>query len=398
MRTTCAIPPLVSRPDFRRVGFIALSVVLLLGLAVSSAEAQVQTGDVLAGVGPGKTKRSRQMESRRPLAVLTATNGILTVGIENAGTDIGVFTITTGASHPHPNQTVFFPIGTSYITLRDATASQMWVNGGAFAGTPAAGLAGYTVTLMSSQPAAVTALGTTGFRTTYTLPNFTVVQDVVINGTTLGDTNVRHSVTVTNTTGGARQFGLRYMWDWQIAGIDASFFRMRNPDGAFTSTFATFAPPTFQLFEEVDNTTTPTFSVFGTAQGGSLVPPPTTPDQLRYSDWGTAMGLAWDFSNTGGGSDSATEHYWGFNTPLTLAAGASSTFHQYVATVLAAVAPPTPTPTATPVGTPAPTATPTVRPTATPIAAAVQVPTLSFSMLGLLGLALVAIAFVLIRR
>lgn len=390
MKTTCVIPPPVSRPDFRRVGSIALSAVLLLGLAVSSAEAQLQTGDA-----PGRIKRSRTTEARKSLAVLTATNGILRVSIENAGTDIGVFTITTGASHPNPNQTVFFPIGTSYITLRDATASLMWVNGGAFSGTPAPGLAGYTVTLMSSQPAAVTALGTTGFRTTYTLPSYTVVQDVVINGTTLGDTNVRHSVTVTNTTGGARQFGLRYMWDWQIAANDASFFRMRNPDGAFTSTFATFAPPTFQLFEEVDNTTTPTFSVFGTVQGGSLVPAPTTPDQLRYSDWGTAMGLAWDFSNTGGGSDSATEHYWGFTTPITLAAGASSTFHQYVATVLSAVAA---TPTPTPVGTPVPTATPIATPTATPIAAAVQVPTLSFSMLGLLGLALVAIAFVLIRR
>jgi hypothetical protein len=362
-----------------------LSVVLLLGLAVSSAEARV---------GPGKIKRLRPMES---LAVLTATNGILTVDIENAGDDIGVFTISTGASHPHPGQTVFFPIGTSYITLRDATALQMWVNGGSF-GAPSPGLAGYTLMLMNTQPAVVTTLGTTGFRTTYTLPNFTVVQDLVINGSTLSDTNVRHSVMVTNTTQGARQFGLRYMWDWQIAGNDASFFRMRNPDGAFTSTFATFAPPTFQLFEEVDNITTPTFSVFGTVMGGSLVPAPTAPDQLRYSGWAIADGFAWDFSNTGGDTDSATEHYWGFTTPISLAAGASSTFHQYVSTVLGAVAQPTPTPT----GTVSPTATPTtVPPTATPTSPAPQavVPTLSFPMLGLLAGALAAAAlFLLLRR
>jgi hypothetical protein len=57
MRRTRANSPLVPRPDSRRVGFIALSVVLLLLLAVSSAEAQFNTGDVLAGVGSGKIKR-----------------------------------------------------------------------------------------------------------------------------------------------------------------------------------------------------------------------------------------------------------------------------------------------------------------------------------------------------
>jgi hypothetical protein len=268
----------------------------------------------------------------------------------------------------------------------------MWVNGSE-ATDP--GLSGYTLKYMNAQPAAVTTLGTTGFRTTYTLPNFTVVQDVVINGSTLGDTNVRHSVTVTNTaTEGTRQFGVRYMWDWEIAGNDASFFRMRNPDGAFTSTFATFAPPAFQFFEEVDDITTPTFSVFGTVMGGSLVPAPTTPDQLRYSSWPNVVDFAWDFSNTGSDEVSATEHYWGFDTPISLAAGASSAFHQYVSTVLGAVGQPTPTPT----GTVPAMATPTTTTTATPTTLAVQVPTLSFWMLGLLALALVAAAFVLMRR
>jgi hypothetical protein len=59
---------------------------------------------------------------------------------------------------------------------------------------------------------------------------------------------------------------------------------------------------------------------------------------------------------------------------------------------------PTPTPTPTLVGTPAPTATPTATPIGAPAAAPAPVPTLSFSMLGLLALALVAVAFVLIRR
>ena len=265
-----------------------------------------------------------------PAALVNVTNGILVLEIENANTGfLGEWTVRTGASHPNPGQLVLFPVGTSYITFRDATALIMYAN----TSGAAAGLAGYTFQNMSTAPGAgvVTNLAN-GYRTVWTIPSWTITQDVTINGTTLSNTNVQQTVTVTNTSGAPRLYGLRFMWDWDIAGNDASFFRTRNPDGAFTSTFATFPSPAFQLFEEVNNLTTPLFSVFGTVTGGPLVPAPTPPDQLRYSSWSTAVGSAWDFSNTGGGVDSATEHYWGFNAPLTLAAGASATYTQYLTT------------------------------------------------------------------
>jgi len=267
-------------------------------------------------------------------ATQTVTNGILTVSISDAGGNIGQFTVTTGDSHPNPSQTVFYPIGTSNITLRDVGAAVMWSNDGS---APAAGLAGYTATTMNTQPAAVTPIGTNGFRTTYTLPNFTVVQDVVIDGTTLADTNVRHTISVTNNSAASRQYGVRNMWDWQIADNDASYFRQRSPDTAFTDVFSTFVAPAFTHYEMVDDLTTPAFSVFGTVHGGSLSPQPTPPDQLRYSSWSAAINSAWDFDNTGSAIDSAVFYYWGFDTPLTLAPGATGTHTQYVATVLGAV-------------------------------------------------------------
>ena len=275
----------------------------------------------------------------QPKALVSATNSILSVQIENT---TGQFTVLTGASHPQPGQTVFFPVGTSFITLRDATSLQMLVNCPSF-GSPSPGLAGYTTVDMCTTPPVVTALGT-GFRTTYTVPNWTVVQDVVINGTTLADTNVRQTVTVTNTTGAPRQYGLRYLWDWQIAGNDGSFFRQRSPDGSFTGVPATFGSPTFQLYEEVDNIATPTFSVFGTVGGGTLSPAPTTPEQLRYSDWPTSFASAWDSPDPGSTSDSSVTYFWGFASPLTLAAGASASFTQYVTTQLSAIGPPPPPP------------------------------------------------------
>jgi hypothetical protein len=302
---------------------MSAAVGLLLAL-VSVAIGSVATDAVAKG--------ERRLDAR---AVLSATNGILTVQIEST---TGQFTIRTGASHPNPNQTVFFPIGTSNITLRDATSLQMFVN----CSTPAPGLTGYTTVNMCTTPPVTVSLGT-GFRTTYTLTNWTVVQDVVINGTALSDTNVRHTVTVTNTTGAPRQYGVRYMWDWEIANNDGSFFRTRNPDGAFTGTPTTFVSPAFQLYEEVDNIATPTFSVFATVGGGSLSPAPTTPDQLRYSNWPTSIGSAWDYTDPGSTSDSSVSYFWGFTTPLTLAAAASASFNQYVTTQLSAVGgPPAP--------------------------------------------------------
>ena len=308
---------------------------------------------------------------------VSATNGILTVTIETSGAEIGQFTILTGSSHPHPDVEVFYPVGTSWITLRDATANQMWVNG--FDAT-AAGLAGYSLLFMNTQPAVVIALGTTGYRTTYTLPNYTVVQDVVITGTTLFDTNVRQSVTVTNTTDADREFGLRYFWDWEIAGNDASFFRPRSPDAAFTSTFQPFSIPSFQFFEEVDSIAAPTFSIFGTVRGGGLVPAPTPPDRLGYVRWVDFDDFAWNTAVTGGDEDSATVHFWGFNTPISIGAGASRIFNQYVSTVQGAIGQPTPVPTAGGGGAPT-----------TPI------PTLSPGSLALLGVAVAAAAILILK-
>jgi hypothetical protein len=51
---------------------------------------------------------------------VTATNGILTIDYD----DVGRFSLTTGARHPVPDSTVFFPVGTSYISVRDDTRNR----------------------------------------------------------------------------------------------------------------------------------------------------------------------------------------------------------------------------------------------------------------------------------
>ena len=64
---------------------------------------------------------------------------------------------------------------------------------------------------------------------------------------------------------------------------------------------------------------------------------PTTPEQLRYSNWPTSVASAWDYTDPGSTSDSSTVYFWGFANPLTLGPGASATFRQYVTTEISAV-------------------------------------------------------------
>lgn len=266
---------------------------------------------------------------------LTVTNGILRITIENntADAEFADFDVSTGPSHPHPNETVLFPFGTGFITLRDVNALTMWANSDE---PSVAGLGGYALKNLNTDVSvsrAFVPLGTSGFRATWTLPNFTIQQDVTIVGTTLADTRVDHQVSVTNTSGAPRPYGLRYLWDWEIADNDGSFFRTRNPDGSFSSNTAVFNAPSFQFYEEVDSIATPTFSIFGSVLNGSLAP-----EIVRYSAWPQSVDSAWDYVDpASAASDSSVTYFWGFATPLTLAAGATAGVLESISTQQSAI-------------------------------------------------------------
>ena len=258
----------------------------------------------------------------------TVTNGILTIDYD----DIGRFSLETGALHPVPNETVFYQVGTSYISVRDDTRKLVYVNDDVIDG-PTSG--GDTAAAMGA--GTTQTLGTLGFRTTWTLPNFNVVQEVEITGTGLSDTKVRHEVSVINTSSASLKYGVRYLWDWQIAGNDASLARPRNPDGAYSSVFSAYPTPTFRAYEQTDSLLNPKFSIYGTVSGGTTDRPPTTPDRVAYVSWPDFNVNPWDTAITGSDFDSAIVYYWGYNAPLTLAPGATANVRQYVSTVAGAI-------------------------------------------------------------
>ncbi len=258
----------------------------------------------------------------------TATNGILTLLYD----DIGQFSLETGNRHPVPGATVFFPVGTSYISVRDDVRKQIFVNEDS--SIPAADNGDVTLPM---GPGTTQTLGSSGFRTTWVLPNFTVVQEVEITGTALADTNVRHEVKVINTGTSSLRYGIRYLWDWQIAGNDAALARPRGPDGPYSSTFAAYPSPNFRAYEQTDNLLTPSFSIYGTVSGGTTALPPTAPDRVAYVSWSDFYASPWDTAISGKDEDSAIVYYWGYAAPLTLAAGASTSVRQYVSTVAGSI-------------------------------------------------------------
>jgi hypothetical protein len=259
---------------------------------------------------------------------VTATNGILTIDYDS----VGRFSLETGSRHPVPGATVFYPVGTSYISVRDDTRKQVFINVSELEGPTASG-----DTAVQMGAGVTQTLGTLGFRTTWTLPNFKVVQEVEITGTSLADTNVRHEVSVLNTDTAPLKYGVRYLWDWQIAGNDAAIARPRNPDGPYTSVFSAYPSPTFRAYEQTDSLLSPSFSIYGTVSGGTTARPPTTPDRVAYVSWDDFVVNPWDTAITGRDIDSAIVYYWGYSAPLTLAAGATANFRQYVSTVAGAV-------------------------------------------------------------
>ena len=185
----------------------------------------VSLGACTEGTGPTSNKNGhhtvkQQMLHADAAGVSQGGNDFYQVFVTNtAAAGIGQYTVMTGSQHPVTLSTgsaknVLFgdgAPGTSYNTIHSYTSGTDYVN--------AAGAGGSLFVLDPTQPgvtATVTAIGTTGFRTTYTLsgpPNtpdaLTIVQDVNTHGTTFETATVEVTTTITNNGGAPVQLGLR---------------------------------------------------------------------------------------------------------------------------------------------------------------------------------------------
>ncbi|HEY2896465.1 MAG TPA: hypothetical protein VGJ12_04955, partial [Gemmatimonadaceae bacterium] len=309
------------------------------------------------GTSPSKVAPRSGAKSQRQAAaqqVLQGGNSFYQVFVDaDQAPGIGEYTIITGPNHPvtistgSPQNVLFgdgMP-GTSYNSFFSYTTGTVYVATD-FNAAP------NLVVLSPTTPgitATVTPIGTTGFRTTYTLAGppqtpdkLTIVQDVNTHGTTFESSTVEVTTTITNNGSAPVAIGVRYLWDTQIGQDDGPTFQPLNPDAAVLLTEKSFEPPTFGFYRIQDNngnSTTPLFNVFGTVtQPTSVTPPPTPPDRLVNASWPAAVDLPFaytanpslDVSSEGGVDDNAVLYYWGATqgTAVSIAPSASMTFSE----------------------------------------------------------------------
>jgi len=290
---------------------------------------------------------------RRVQATVSAGNGIYQVFVQDTpGQGVGLYTATTGPSHPAGNGlNVLFGNGspaTTFNTIRSYSTGTDYVQ--------SSGKTSANPTVLLDPFGTVTPLGSTGFRTTYILPGgsnspdaMTIVQDVKVNGITFEDSTIEISTTIINNGSNSLSAGVRYFWDYQIGVDDGPTFSPVNSTQVAASgcnvftTETQFSEPTFTSYRMVDNDGNPhppTFNIFGTVVGPStVVPLPTAPDLLQYVCWPRAFPTAFDYTIdptldiatvnstcTPNGGDCAVSYFFGhnINTALTIGPAASA--------------------------------------------------------------------------
>jgi uncharacterized repeat protein (TIGR01451 family) len=263
---------------------------------------------------------------------ISGGNGIYKVYVQDlTGQGVGLYTATTDVLHPIGSvQDVLFGggfPGTSYTTIHSfSTSTDYSAHSGSSGADTVVNLDPYGNTV---------ALGTTGARTTYVLPGppttpdaLTIVQDVNVNGTTFNNSTIEVTTKVTNnnrTDGGSSvTIGVRYLWDFKVAGDDGPTFQAINPNGLVLVHETDFSAPTFESYQMADNDVSASpFIINGTVTGPSgVVPTPTAPSLLQYVSWpnsnnqlfGYATAPTLDIATLGGTDDSAVLYFFGDNS------------------------------------------------------------------------------------
>jgi uncharacterized repeat protein (TIGR01451 family) len=279
------------------------------------------------------------------VGTVVVTNGIYTLSVQNLlnASGIGTYTVSTGASHPIPNQSVLYggaahSPGSTYLTVRvyDTQTDYVASNGqGGYVINPAPG---YALVHLDTCFQTIQTIGNAVVTSWLTPEGLQIIQTTSIDGTTLVDSRVRVQTKVVNLSGPVdpHVFGVRYFWDLMIDGQDGSYLAARNPDGLWLGAETQWLPPSFEQFETTNDPLAPVLNVFGTVNGPASLAP-TPPDLFQFDRWPSAFPQPFNYAPTaqpiaGPGTDSAVAYFWGDdrNNAKQLVPGESLELTQYL--------------------------------------------------------------------
>ncbi len=252
-------------------------------------------------------------------AVVTISNGIFNVSVEDEGQNIGTFTVGTGSNHTNPGQSVLYDgssphPGAGFLTVRDETEG--------FMGrieytslqdrTPSTG---YTQRNLDDFNPTVTKTNDTQVNTEWRVyhaingnsTEFTILQSISIIGNDIHDSMVEVSTKITNLDNIMRKFSIRYFWDIQVAGVDSALVRTVNTTGSWLTKETSWISPTFDAWEATDNDNVPTFSFFGS----NFLPVLAPPDVLALANYDSSTtAFTYSVDPTKNAGDSVILYYW----------------------------------------------------------------------------------------
>ncbi len=258
-------------------------------------------------------------------AAVTAGNNFYTIAVATGGGSyIGTYTVATGPQHPAtitagtPQDVLFGGAAhnpwSTYLTVRSYNTTSEYTTSGAPSPSP-----GYTSVPLDPYYASTSSTATS-VTTTWNVNRqndvFTIIQTIAVERTTLDNSRVRATTTVTNNGNAELDIGVRYLWDIMVDGEDGSYCKTVNPYGSWLSTEQDWTPPSFEQYQNTNNPATPVFYINGSVSGPAFIPPPSPPDKLQFADWEDAYDVAFDYTTTGktiAGNDSAMVYYWGYN-------------------------------------------------------------------------------------
>lgn len=271
----------------------------------------------VTGVGAQGPLASAAIEVDPPTApppqAPTAGNDIFRVRVDD-GANLGAISVETGPDHPIGDG---LPVlsrsgrpGSSFTTVRSFDSG---VNYTQSAAAPGVDLA---------PSGATTALGTTGFRTTYRLAGadrLQIVQDVDVQGSTVADTFVVVTTSVTNRGTGPARVGVRQLWDLHVLRNGApSASRVTGATSTALSTEQTLPTPLDDVWQVGD--TNARLWIAGSLGDGAGdrfagAPPSSVPDLAQLAAWPAARAAPFGYAvpdpAVAPGADSALLTYWG---------------------------------------------------------------------------------------
>ncbi|MFC0438225.1 hypothetical protein [Kutzneria buriramensis] len=252
-------------------------------IAVAAALVAAAPAAAAAPHKPVKPAATAQAAAALP----TAGNGVFQVRMQDRrGLGLGTFTVTRGG------QDVLYSgggPGTSFMIVRDLADPK----------NPVDYVQGEYLTQanevsMDDSISFVSTVSPTELKVTWFLPAGTLVEDVVVHGSTAADS----SVEVTTTFTGSDQIQVQYLWDLAVGRDDGPVVQSEQAGGTFRP-FAQSATneTTFTAFDSLfasDNdgsATSPTMAVGLTGSGPSRITPvPTVPLAAKYVCWPQAVG------------------------------------------------------------------------------------------------------------